>query len=373
MNEINQDDIRLAYPGFYNIYSIRNEISIHSMRLPTDDLPQHQNSYLLDDHYGRVLQSNVSMPYAHSDAIDFYVRDFDADIVDVLRVPFRKIPVYRFTDVHQIEKLANKLKDENEGYTVLLRGQTKFYPIKRDAEEFMFLYGENAPKEPSFHPSFLRSKFNDFFIYNLWHAQVANMLHDIGVDLSGFLPEVKIKEYYADVDKIKGSPHFTPLALGIAQHYGLPSIGLDLTKDVKVACWFASHELKTGDKGVTSAPPLVDFKESTIYFFRCPADAVFSHQHVKPKFVENTRPDRQDAWFCHAGWGFAKNQLGSYLMAAIRLDESILSIFKDGYDHHLFPGREEDLMLNFFLDMRENDSQKGEVARALERIYLLGT
>lgn len=112
-------------------------------------------------------------------------------------------------------------------------------------------------------------------------------------------------------------------------------------------------------------------RSSTLYIFRCPEDAVFSHKQIKPKFIENTRPDRQDAWFSHVGWGHAKNQLASYLVCGVRLKPGILKLFDSNYAKHLFPSRAEDLVLNSFLDIIGNPKYKGEVRRALKKIYVL--
>ena len=208
-------------------------------------------------------------------------------------------------------------------------------------------------------------------MYGLWHSQTALMLNDVGIDLKEVLNSEDYLEYRKDVFKIKNSPHFTPISLGFAQHYGLPSVGLDLTKDIKVAAWFATNKLIIDNDGLAETRQLEDFSESTIFIFRCPKDTVFSHKSIKPKFIENTRPDRQDAWFCHSGWGLSKNQLASYLVCAIRLNDRALTVSNSDYTNYLFPDRSEDLVLNYFMDIKTNSKTTGEVKRALNKIYLL--
>ncbi|WP_158856309.1 FRG domain-containing protein [Lunatibacter salilacus] len=370
MQSINITDSKLEYPGFYNIYPIRNEISIHS---GVNELAKKEDKthLLIDDNYGRVLNENINCPYSNSKTINYYNHSANYTIIDELRVPFRKIPVYKFEDYESLFKLISQIEKENPDYEILLRGQTSLYTIRRAADENLFLFGDGKAKEPSFKPSFVRSDFNEFFIYGLWHSQTALMLNDVGIDLKEVLNSEDYIEYQKDVFKIKNSPHFTPISLGFAQHYGLPSVGLDLTKDIKVATWFATNKLIIENDGLAETRQLEDFSESTIFIFRCPKDTVFSHKSIKPKFIENTRPDRQDAWFCHSGWGLSKNQLASYLVCAIGLNNRASNLSNSDYTHYLFPDRSEDLVLNYFMDIKENSKNTGEVKRALNKIYLL--
>lgn len=369
MLTIESNDPRLEYPGFYNIYPIQNEISSLAKKNDTSDYDKH--SFLLDDHYGRILNPLVKHHYGNTSDLSPYQEVKGYPIVDQLRVPFRRVPIYAYESLEQIKLILGNIESKNSAHEILIRGQSSIYTINRSIPENNLLYGEDAPKEPSFHPSFLRSNFNEFFTYSLWHSQTALMLNDIGVDLSLALSPNELSEYFQDVLNIKRSFDYTPIALGIAQHYGLPSIGLDLTKDINVASWFASHKLDINENGDTITSPITDFSESTLFIFRCPKDAVFSHKSIKPKFINNTRPDRQDAWFSHVGWGHAKNELASFLVCGIRLDASILDSFRPDFEKHLFPDRTQDLILDYFLNAKQNRKYVGEVKRALSRVYSL--
>lgn len=366
LTPIKLDDDRLKYPGYYNIYPISFEASQYGSNLSLDELGQ--ESPFLDENYGRIIHLGGS--YGSSKLMPYYRRDFAERVVDYLRVPMRKVPVYKFERYDQIQPFVDALTAEYPDQEVLLRGQDQVFPIRRSAAETKILFGEEKVLEPSFYPTFARLDFNDFFIYNLWISFTAMMLDDIGIDLKSRLLPHQQEAYLKDVTAIKGHPHFMFIALGIAQHYGLPSIGLDLTKDLRVASWFASHKMITKN-GITTVEPISDFQGSTLFIFRCPKDQVFAHQVIKPKFIDHGRPDRQGAWFCHTGWGCAKNQIAENLIAAIRLDRSVLSEFEPSYHRSLFPDRNHDLMLNFFLDVKESGDLKGEAKRAFERIYRL--
>ena len=373
MKKIKLDDPKLIYPGIHNIYPIMNETSIHSNLKTSDSSLPKPSEHILDTNYGRILNTTAQQPYGDSKSMGYYYyyRNENIDIIDNLRVPFRKIPVFKFADLTQVKSIIQQIEKENSDFEILLRGQTSVYTIERTPTELNYLYGDSVCKEPSFQPSFLRSNFDEYFIKNLWHNQTSSMFSDVGIDLKNVISETDLKIYYDDVNKIKGHFHFTPMALGYAQHYGLPSIGLDLTKDLKVALWFASHKMKIEKSGLCDLSELNDFKESTLFIFRSPKDTVFSHKQIKPKKISNTRPDKQDAWFCHTGWGDSKNQLATNLCCAVRLDSSILNEFEDDYGSSLFPNREEDLVLNYFLDMKNRKENVNEVQRALNKIYHL--
>ncbi len=364
MQKITIDDNRLKYPGFYNIYPIQNEFSM-SVRLDKDVV---NSELFLDEFYGRIIKNNIKYTYGNSEKLPYY-KTSTSNIIEELRVPFRKIPIFEFENLNQIGQLFKEIQKENPDYEILLRGQTKLHTLNRPETENKFLFGNENIKEPSFQPSFVRSNLDEYFIYNLWHSQLALLLNDVGVDLSNILSNSELDSYKKDAYKIKNSPDFTPIALGIAQHYGLPSIGLDFTKTIKVALWFASHTISIDNEGVAKTSSIDNFSESTIYFFRCPKDSVFSHEMIKPKFINNTRPDRQDAWFGHAGWGFAKNQIASYLICGIRLNKDVLSLFEDGYSNFLFPQNDEDLILDYFLNVKKNEKYSGKVKEIFKKLY----
>lgn len=370
MISIQLSDNKLEYPGFYNIYPVFHETSGVSELTTFLKTDSKNSEFVLDENYGRLLNKQIKYPYGKSDFKTAYIKQDGLKPVSYLRVPFRKIPIFNDLELPKILELIKQIEIDHADYEILLRGQTEIYSIKRTNEEIEFLYGDSQYKEPSFQPSFLRTNFNENFIKSLWFNQCASMLHDVGIDLKKVLNREQLEIYYNDVENIKNSHHLTPIALGFAQHYGLPSIGLDLTKDPKVALWFASHKMDiNSETGHCKLLSLEDFKESTMFIFRCPKDTVFSHGKLKPKFIENTRPDKQDAWFCHCGWGLSKNQLASYLVCGIRLNSNILNEFEDDYGASLFPSRKQDFVLDYFLNMRERKENVNEVKRALKKIY----
>lgn len=362
------------YPSFYNVYPIFNEVHPSVSTGPNKN--QDTTSHFIDTYYGRVYDytmSNSNGIYGQSSSMKNYVSLDDLTIVDELRVPFRKIPVYEVSSQAQIERAVNKIRTDNSGYEILLRGQTKSHLLDRPKEELEFLYGSNDVREPSFLPSHLRQNYDEVFLQSMWHNQAAMLFNDIGYDFSKTLSKDKFELYQKDINYIRNTHLMTPFSLGIAQHYGMPSVGLDLSDDLSVASWFASNSMKIAKDGSTTTVKVDSSSHETsmIYIFRCPKDAVFDYKVVKPKIFPAGRPDAQSAWFGHVGWGAASNQLGSYLACAFKLSKEFLDSLPEGLETSLFPKKAEDPILDFFMKMRGKDNYEGDAKKALQNIYFI--
>ncbi len=362
------------YPSFYNVYPIFNEV--HPSVIENSNTSARGSSHFIDTQYGRVYDSSMGDSqgiYGRSCSMSNYTEINDLPVVDELRVPFRKIPVYEVSCKSQIESAVEKISKENSGYEVLLRGQTKTYLLGRDEVELELLYGSKDTKEPSFLPSYLRQNFNEIFLHSMWHHMVAILFNDIRHDYSKYLSRDRLELYVKDTNYIRNTHLMTAFSLGIAQHYGLPSVGLDLTDDIEVASWFASNSMKITKDGLTNIRKVnsSQHESSMIYIFRCPKDAVFDYNNVKPKVFPTGRPDAQSAWFGHVGWGAASNQLGSYLACAFKLSMEYLDSLPQNIERTIFPRKVDDPILEFFLAMRSQDKYEGDAKRALQNVYFL--
>lgn len=357
----------LQYPAFFNAYPIFNEVAGTGADYGMGT-PESYGEIYLDDYYGRIFDKHshlVGSKYGRSSKMHHYVQSGSMEIIDELRVPYRRIPVFSAKDMKAITEAIDEMRRTNPGYQVLLRGQTKTYLVQRPKEESMHFYGEETVKEPSFLPSHLRNKFDPYFLKCMWQSQAAILLNDIAYDLG--------PSFAATVSEFRSSPYFVFFSLGIAQHYGMPSVGLDLTDSLDVACWFATHRITTSPSG-RAQTALVDFGSDaapTVFVFRCPKDAVFDYALAKPKDIPTGRPDRQSAWFGHVGWGLSLNQLASYLMCGFRLDQEIVADVDPALDRNLFPYGDDDQILTHFLKMRAMEKYEGEAKRALAGIYYM--
>lgn len=355
------------YPAFFNAYPMFNEISGGGADVGAGT-PDSYGPIYLDDYYGRMFDEKsriIGSKYGRSSKMRHYLKRPSMEIVDELRVPYRRIPVFLAKDKQTLTMAIEEMRLTNSDHRVLLRGQTKTYLVQRSKEESTHFYGEETVKEPSFLPSHLRNKFDPYFLKCMWQSQAAILLNDIGYDLG--------PSAYIRLTDFRSSPMFVLFSLGIAQHYGMPSVGLDLTDSVDVACWFATHRITTSSSGLAQ-PALIDLHADvapTVFVFRCPEDAVFRYASIKQPDLPTGRPDRQSAWFGHVGWGLSLNQLASYLMCGFRLTQEIIDDLDPALDRSLFPYGPDDYILNHFLKMRAMEKYEGEAKRALGGIYYM--
>ena len=362
------------YPAFFNINVMYNEF--HPSHTNADQNREITSDYFVDSYYGRIYDAsayNINGIYGQSSFMHYYINSINLDVVDELRVPFRKIPVYEVSDINQVEAAIDIIKKENEDYEILLRGQNESYFIERDSDELNLFYGSEGGKEPSFMPSHLRQSLSEVFLESMWHNQVAMLFNDIGFSYQNELSPEDMKLYIKDTNYIRHTHLITPFSLGIAQHYGMPSVGLDLTDDLKVANWFASNYMDIGSDGLTTTRKVEPSSHDTsmIYIFRCPKNTVFDYKVVKPKVFPYGRPDAQGAWFGHVGWGEASNQLAGYLVCAFKLTETYLNSLPENLEQLLFPKVEDDPILHFFMRKRNTEHYEGNAKKALKNIYHL--
>ena len=362
------DDPIVRFPALYNAYPVRNEVAGSSAAIGERSSPLPHTCFI-DDAYGRIYDQSVAecmALYGQSANMNFYTSFPKREVVDELRVPFRRIPIYSIDSLDDIDECVQMAAAVNTSHQILLRGQTTLYRIDRPAGESEILYG-GPVTEPSFLPSHLRAKFDETLLTSLWHSLTAILINDLSYDIT-HIDDAVAKEALQDAHRMRHLFLFDMLALGIAQHYGLPSVGLDLTDDKYSAAWFALNNVHIED-GKARAPLADASQDRLIFMFRCPPDAVFDYSKVRPKVFPECRPDRQRAWFGHVGWGHAKNQLGSYLMCGFRLPDSAVEELPKGFTQRLFPDAEDDGVLQLLQKLRARNCYEGEAKRALDRLY----
>lgn len=362
-------DKMLTYPGLYNVYPIRNEVSRFGNKgIVANTL----ESPVLDDYYGRVFSENIynfGVPYGKTSSMPFYPSGYSGEIVGEMRVPYRRVPVFRVGNISELNRLLADVKQYSPQHEILVRGQTSTYSLSRPDEEKDLLFGSIDHVEPSFLASGIRKSYSELFLNCFWESQARILLHDISIDLSYELPSEEFVKFAESTNRLASGPRFIPFALGLAQHYGLPSVGLDLTDNLQVALWFASNSIDIDATGSAICKPVQDIDSSRVFFFRCPKNAVYSHKVVKPDYFPECRPDHQNAWFGHVGWGQAKNQMASYLCCVIEVNSEILKIVPPNFEDRLFPFYEKDPILNYFWKVRGLSRYEGEAKRALSSVY----
>lgn len=355
------ESVEFKYRCLFNGYPIVDEVSKTWLCFFEEKKLFPPDVLLSDNLYGRFFTGDIlnqgCFPYG-TDRLDFYNHGggISLPVVAEMRVPYRRIPVYKVNTIDDAQRLFAEISLANSDYKVLLRGQNKVYQVERKDGEKMFFYGSEDVVEPSFMPSFSRKRLDESMIVNSWH-NLADML----------VSKLKKKGYFIP-PRLFELEMFHLFALGIAQHYGLPSVGLDLTDNLLTALWFALHKVDYSPTHPVEAKLINEDDDAIIFIFRCSPQSVFSYRQLGVE-IGNERPKRQNAYFNHCGWGQAKNQLALNLAAAIRVDASFAQYLPSDYTRYLFPDRKEDDVLDILLDIKDrfNGSHFGTL---MESIYV---
>lgn len=360
MKDITKNDQLFLHRVLFNGYHCVNECSKNATFL---DIPQKKydnNLMYYDEYYGRFYEgrflNNVSAVYGNPDSFYNHGAIVDLPVVDQLQVPYRLIPIYKANNCLEIQEAIKQMERKNPNYKILLRGQKTIHFLKRSENEKNELYGSSNIKEPSFLPTFQRQKLDYHKTVSVWHNVCAILLDELSKEDSNLLNFRNIEGFHL-------------LALGLAQHYGLPSIGLDLTDDLLVALWFAIFNAHYSNTAPVSAELISDNdKEATIFVFRCPELSIFKYPDIEIAIGAH-RPIAQKAYFNHCGWGLAKNELALNLACGFRVDSSFARELPDNYIRTLFPPIDKDKVLRTLLKIKDL-YQGTELEEMLESIYL---
>jgi hypothetical protein len=258
------------------------------------------------------------------------------------RARFQEIPYFEVNDVASLEELATALSNENS--KTFFRGQTGDYCVPRAPEVISLLYGNSNTREPSLLSTAARSKFN----YVAHEPAIQLLFDDIRYRAGGSYSRTHWVEdrfehvYISDVGGIAARASARTMAL--AQHYGVPTHGLDVTRSLRTAWWFATHDFNGGAYSQHQTPPGAPLHDLPVIY-------VLRSQHVvdlDDLDLHATRPTAQDAIFIHGSWGMHSNVCAEDLLAIIILGAGMPVC--DTSKEALFPTASNDL---FYAEMLE--------------------
>lgn len=277
-----------------------------------------------------------------------------------LRARDNQIPVMSARNLVDIAHIVEHLRQKDE--IILYRGQTRHYEIQRPAREHHMLYGAADPGEVSL----LTSASREFFPYDEFHGRFQLYLQGLlyeHVPTSAFVRAVTdetqrlnrpfddkwIADIYRKWKAWYGESIWDLVAMGLAQHYGVPTHGLDLTDELEVALWFAVHQYyeheRRGQKRAwyrrlegwekTDSP--------VIYAIAVKADL---KRHLDSAMRALLIPyplrvGRQGAYLHYGGWGLQANACAEDVRLAIFLEpEFEIPELPDA--RYWFPGPDRD-------------------------------
>jgi len=136
----------------------------------------------------------------------------------------------------------------------------------------------------------------------------------------------------------------------VLQHYGAPTPYIDVTRDIKVAEWFALNKLRIDSKGMTAIGTVhAPFRESAIFVFLVLDDLVpmvETEDLVDPS--ESLRPYRQHCAVLGGAGNLYRNATSRFVGVKIKFGDAFLPAGLPTATW-LFPGPDEDNALKQLL------------------------
>jgi hypothetical protein len=280
---------------------------------------------------------------------------------EYLRVPFRRVPVIQVRSIEEVRAIARSVKSGSPNFRGVWRGQTSHYTTEkkgRTKDELLRLYGEEDVDEPSLLPSAARADLYFPDSFGAWSA-----LLDLYVDELAREPGMQ-----RELLNFTNSYRYRMWGFATAQHYGLPSVGLDVTLDIDVALFFALHTFKTSTEGITTATRASSSAAPIIYGLGgFNHHELFEDEKLAPARLLCTRPAAQSAMFFSTGWGHAPNNAAQRIYVAFKLVGHEAWKF-DKLPSHFFPKPQNDQFLRFLLRLK-SDLKLPAIQDLLSKIY----
>jgi FRG domain len=362
------EDVACCDQPWLNIARFRNEISPAARPGSVQPLPA--GNLLLDTYYGQAFDYDLPDDLAIYGATpDLPPYPGEENCTDFMRVPYRRIPRFDIKDRAQLNASLTAIRRGRDGQGLLFRGQTSAYSQPRTAATRLALYGDAQAHEPALEASASRKNVRLESILPEWCAILRVFLGWIGATYQQQSDPV-LPAFAERLHKLTSDFDLHLLAISLAQHYGLPSMGLDVTDDLDVALFFALHKLEKASVPRHLRPSRKAARSglSVLYVFAPSERFQLNFRDYCPPGFPSGRPDRQRARFLHTGWGYSRNACARMLMAAFDLDPA--GDFGElPRPHHLFPGPDEDPFGGFIELVRSQWDLTDDLRKFLNELY----
>ena len=277
--------------------------------------------------------------------------------VDSIRVKHYSIPIFEAQNILELKEMANKMP-EFDGTKMFFRGQTKQYDLNRTTIVSSALYGQDDIREPSLLGTAPRLGLDYDEIHSFLQLCLQDYVYKNANNNNLDLDDIHSKW----VSKtITGSGDWDVAVMALAQHYGIPTHGIDITSSIEVALWFATNKFtvnKNGDAKYVELSkddwPNDKSKWPVVYFILPVTNSLKpSIRTIKPLNdlgIESLRPERQKAAFFMGAHGLHQNRLAEALVCGVRLSPNHWNS-ELTYDY-LFPSKDEDPIFSLMIDLK---------------------
>ena len=280
----------------------------------------------------------------------------------VTRAKYWRIPLFQATERTQLLDVIDQVRQALPGGKLLFRGQNDHFRVPRDPWAMRVLYGDGEVDELSLTTTASRGStfpYDTVFprlqldLQGLMYADLPTErfgAYDVAEDGTIVYADGEVKRRYDTWRKCGFAWDVT--VMGIAQHYGIPTHGLDLTEDVEIAVWMAVNEAFSYPADQETRywfRPLERGRHQPVIYVVAPINTGLALRERRIPGLESVRQDRQHAHLYFGGWGYHANLCAEEVVAGIVLRPGIASELPTD---HVFPGPETDPLYGALLELK---------------------
>ncbi|WP_438391205.1 FRG domain-containing protein [Caballeronia sp. DA-9] len=297
--------------------------------------------------------------YGAENVLRDHYKEFYAEIkiTQLLRCKHYCIPIIEVSSIDEILGYTGKIPVRDES-GMFFRGQTALHTLERESSVSSLLFADSCATEPSLTTSASRKLS---YAYDDMHY-VLRQFAEQHIYRSDRRLIPKRAENWRD---LASSPQCEVdyAIMALAQHYGVPSHGLDVTTSEDVAVWFATNVYrKDATTGIASyekmdASSWPDDPQQWPVVFACQMvtntirPSLRDCEELEDFGILAKRPALQSAKFFHGGHSDHQNRLAESVVCAFRLRPN-LYVTESTFES-LFPPPHDDPAYQFMLDFAQ--------------------
>ena len=314
---------------------------------------------LVDKYYRSPFWARKLEPhglYGRANVLRDHYDSFYANIqpAELLRCKHYCVPVIEVSSLDEIRKYVAQIPIRHD-MGIFFRGQTTLHTLQRDDGVRKLLFADSCSVEPSLTTSAARDVTYDYDVVHYILRQFAEQ-HLYSSEQK--LISMRAERWREEASSPQCRLDYAIMAL--AQHYGLPSHGLDVTDSDDVAVWFATNRFnKDPETGIAKYNKILAFdwaddpcKWPIIFACQIVTNSIESSlmdcQELEEFGILAKRPACQRAKFFHGGHSDHQNRLAETVVCAFRLRPNLYETTST-FDS-LFPPPEEDPAYEFMLN-----------------------
>lgn len=357
-----------------NAFGVSGINEVNAVNLPKN-LKQVTETHL--EHPGFLMDSQYAATwtakpldeyglYGEKDVFRDHYKNFYGTIAESSRIRCKHYtaPVIDVSSAEELREIAQAI-DVHSDEGVFFRGQSRLYLLNRRERIKKMLFGNSCSLEPSLPNSSDRDKV----FYEPLHYALRFYLQNYVFCETGSYDD----DYYSpDLE-------FDYAVMALAQHYGLPSPGLDVTSDLDVATWFASNKFSQNPDTGTATYRSLEKEDFDLDPAKWPVVLAFQNvthslsgslqtcESLSSKGLGTLRPERQSGSFFLGSHSEHRNRLTEAVVCAFRLRPNR---YETGCDFSsLFPSVEEDDAYRVMLEFEKFVEKQGAEPHRVTRFH----